>query len=296
MELRQLQFFLEVEKQQSFTKAAKSMFVAQPAISKSIAKLEQELGVILFKRAEKKVTLTPEGLEFFPHAKNMIEEAALAKLKMEELSGLEKGTVTLGLPSMAGSFYFPNIIVAFKQAFPHLILTVVEAGTKEIKKMIEEDEIDLGVIIEDTQAADKLDIFPFLNEEMVVCVTTSHPLAHLSSISYEALAHEPLILFKEGYYQRDIIDIAAKRSGITPNITFETNQISLTKSLMRQGLGITLFLKMVISEERDILPLSLEPPVFLQLALARKKKSYISKANQAFWDFFTERAIRTKDS
>lgn len=289
MELRQLEFFLEVEKQQSFTKAAQAMFVAQPAISKSIGKLEQELGVILFKRTEKKVSLTPEGLEFFPHVKNIMEEVALAKLKMEELSGLEKGTVTLGLPSMAGSFYFPNIIVAFKQAFPHLILTVVEAGTKEIKKMIEEDEIDLGVIIEDTQA-DKLDIFPFLKEEMVVCVPTTHPLAHQSSISYEALAHEPLILFKEGYYQRDIINVAAKRSGISPNVTFETNQISLTKSLIRQGLGITLFLKMVISEERDILPLSLEPPVFLQLALARKKKSYISKANQAFWEFFTEKA------
>lgn len=289
MEFRQLEYFLEVERQQSFTKAAQAMFVAQPAISKSIAKLEEELGVILFKRSEKKVLLTPEGFEFFPHAKNIIEEVALAKLKMEELSGLEKGTVTLGLPSMAGSFYFPNIIVAFKQAFPHLILTVVEAGTKEIKKMIEQDEIDIGVIIEDTQAA-KLDVFPFLKEEMVVCVTTAHPLANKASISYEALAHEPLILFKEGYYQRDIIDIAAKRSGMTPNITFETNQISLTKSLMRQGLGVTLFLKMVISEERDILPLSLEPPVFLQLALARKKKSYISKANQAFWDFFTEKA------
>ncbi|MGO8256646.1 LysR family transcriptional regulator substrate-binding protein, partial [Rhizobium ruizarguesonis] len=71
-----------------------------------------------------------------------------------------------------------------------------------------------------------------------------------------------------------------------PNVTFETNQILLTKSLTRRGLGITLFLEMVISEDPDLVAVSLNPPIYLELALAWKKRTYFSKANQAFLDFF----------
>lgn len=288
MELRQMEFFLQVVTEKSFTKAAQKLFVAQPAISKSIQKLEKELGVYLFKRGEKSIALTAEGERFLQYAQTIMEQVRMAKLEMAELAGLEKGEVTLGIPSMAGSYYFPNIIVDFKNRFPKLDISILEAGTKEIHRMLEEGEIDLGVVVVDNNTSSQLEILPFLNEEMVICVPSTHPFANKQAVPLEELAEEPLVLFKEGYYQRDIIHLAAEKKGIEPTIILETNQISLTKSLTRKGLGITLFLKMVISDDPDLVPVSLEPPVYLQLALAWKKKSYFSKANQTFLQFFIE--------
>lgn len=286
MELRQIEFFLEVVRQKSFTKAAENLYVAQPAISKSIQKLEKDLGVYLFTRTDKPIRLTPEGERFLQYAATIMDQVHLAKLEMNELSGFEKGEVTIGLPSMAGSYYFPKIIVDFKKEYPHLQISLFEAGTKDIQAAIEDGTIDLGVIVVDHQKNEKLKTLPFLKQEMVVCVPSHDPLAKQNSISYERLATLPLVLFKEGYFQRDIIDQASKITKTTPNVMFETNQISLTKSLTRRGLGVTLFLKMVISEDPDLVPVSLEPPVYLELALAWKEKNYFSKANQAFLDFF----------
>ncbi|MGO4887975.1 LysR family transcriptional regulator [Anaerobacillus sp. MEB173] len=288
MEFRQLEYFLEVAKENNFTKAADNLLVAQPAISKGIKNLEKELGLQLFNRSDKKITLTAEGQVFIHHAKTIVDQVKNAKLEMEELRGLEKGVVNIGLPSMAGSYFFPKIIVDFKRKFPHITISIYEAGAKQIQTMIEQGKIDMGAIVLD-DTTNHLDTIPFLKEEMVVCLPSTHPLATQSSISYEQLALEPLVLFKEGYFQRDIVAEVSHRTGLAPNITFETNQISLTKSLTRRGLGITLFLKMVIDDDPDLVPISLDPAVHITLAVAWKKNAYLSKANQAFIDFLVQR-------
>lgn len=286
MELRQIEFFLEVAKQRNFTKAAENLFVAQPAISKSIKNLENELGVYLFTRNEKNIRLTPEGERFYQYAATIYEQVQLAKLEMSELAGLEKGEVTLGLPSMVGSYYFPKIIINFKKKYPQLQISLFEAGTKKIQSALEEGKIDLGVVVSDRIQSNQLESISFLQEEMVVCMPKTHPLAQQKSITYEQLAAEPLVLFKEGYFQRDIIEKVVEKTGMKANVTLETDQISLTKSLTRKGFGITLFLKMVISDDPDLIGVSLNPPVYVDLSLAWKKKAYFSKANEAFLQFF----------
>lgn len=284
MELRQLQCFFETAKWKSFTKASKELYIAQPAVSMAIKKLEKELDIELFRRHDRTVRLTLEGERLFVHVQKIFKQLEEAKLEMAELRGLEKGEVKLGVPSMMGSFYFPNIIVAFKKAYPHLQISVIEDGTKQIQNLINKDEIDMGVIILDDSSRD-LEAIPITEDEMVVCVPSTHPLAKEKSITYDQLAKEPLVLFKEGYFQRDLVISHIHALGLTPNIAFETNQISLTKSLTRKGLGITLFLKMVILQDQDLVPLSLDPPITLSLALAWKRKTYLSKANKAFVDF-----------
>lgn len=284
MEIRQLQCFYETAKWNSFTKASEKLFIAQPAVSIAIKKLENELRVTLFHRHDRAVRLTVEGERFFVHVQKIFDQLEEARLEMAELCGLERGEVKLGLPSMMGSYYFPNIIVAFKETYPNLHISIVEDGTKQIQASIEKDQIDLGVVILDDSTTE-LEAIPIINEEMVVCVPLNHPLASKGSITYEQLAKEPLVLFKEGYFQRDLVINHIKELGLIPNIAFETNQISLTKSLTRKGLGVTLFLKMVIQDDADFVPLSLTPPITLSLGLAWKKKTYLSKANEAFVDF-----------
>ncbi|MFT9848995.1 LysR family transcriptional regulator [Aneurinibacillus sp. REN35] len=288
MEIRQLEFFVEVARRQSFTKAAEELLVAQPAISKSIKKLENEVGLLLFNRAERKVSLTAEGEVLLKHAETILDQLAHAKAEMEELSGLKKGEVRIGLPSMVGSYYFPGLIIDFKKKYPDLQIMVYEQGTVKIRQMLMDGEIDMGVILEDDEM-EGIEVLSFLEEEMVVCVPASHPFASLHAVSYEELAKESLILFKEGYFQREIIAQASQISGLPLNVTFETNQISLIKSLVARKLGVTLFLRMVVAEDSHLVPVSLKPPVYLKLGVAWNKNAYLSKANQAFLSFLMNR-------
>lgn len=288
MEFRQLEFFVEVARQRSFTKAAEELLVAQPAISKSMKKLEQEVGLLLFNRAERRVALTAEGEVFLKHAELILDQVARAKAEMEELSGLKKGEVRIGLPSMVGTYYFPGLIIDFKKMYPDLQITVYEQGVVKIRQMLVDGEIDMGVVLEN-DATDEVEVLPFLKEEMIVCVPDSHPFADRDAVSYEELTKESLILFKEGYFQREIIARASRMSGMPLNVTFETNQISLIKSLVARKLGVTLFLRMVIADDPHLVSVSLDPPVYLRLGVAWNKNAYLSRANQAFLSFLMNR-------
>lgn len=292
MELRQLEYFMEVTKHLNFTRAAEELCVAQSAISKSIKKLEEELGVLLFNRVDKKVFLTAEGEALLRHARRILEQVRHAREEMEEMRGLEKGEVRIGLPSMIGSYYFPSIILDFKKRYPHLQFKMYEEGTMKVQRMISNGEIDMGVIIQDT-IADDLEAVPFLEEEMVVCVPQDHPFAGRKYVTYEEVAREPLVIFREGYFQRELIADAGRKTGVPLDVRFETNQISLLKSLVTKGSGITLFLRMVLAEDPNLVPVSLHPPAYLKLAIAWKKHAYLSLANQEFLSFLMERtAVR----
>lgn len=289
MDIRKLEYFMEVAQTGSFSRAAERLLVAQPAISKSIQKLENELQLTLFDRSEKSVTLTPEGRVLLGHARSILGGIEEARKEMEEMRGLERGEIRIGLPSMFGSFHFPQIIKEFKKKYPSLHISVVEEGTIQVRKLIERKEVDLG-IIDIEQAGPEVEAVPLLTEEMVACFPAGHPLAGRKSVTLQELYDEPLILFKEGYLQRKLILEGSQSSNIRPNITFSTNQLSLIRSLVVEGLGVTLFLRAVAASDDRIRPVSLDPPVFLHLGAGRNRNTYLSKASQAFLEFLKERS------
>ncbi|MBP1155655.1 MULTISPECIES: LysR family transcriptional regulator [unclassified Paenibacillus] len=289
MDFKKLQYFVEIADSGSFTKAAEKLLVAQPAISKSIQKLEVELQLTLFDRSEKAVALTPEGRALLVHARAILSRIEEARKEMEELRGLEKGEIRIGLPSMFGSYYFPQIIKEFKKKYPALTISVVEAGTLEVQKLLDRKEVDIGIIALGDHHQEHHEVIPLLREEMVVCLPVGHSLARRSSLRLEEILNEPLVLFKEGYLQRKIIMESSHTATVQPNVTFSTNQLSLIKSLVSEGFGITLFLRMVIKhDDHQLVPVSLNPPVFLHLGASWRKDTYLSKACQTFMNFLKQ--------
>lgn len=288
MEFRQLEYFIEVALCQNFTRAAENLLVAQPAVSKAIQKLEQELQVTLIDRSSKHIALTPEGEVFLQHAKEILHRVEETKVEMNEMRGLEKGEVRIGLPSMVGSYYFPAIIKDFKRKYSALRINVVEEGTMQVQRLIERGEVDLGIIVVD-QPLEHLDYIPLLHEEMVACVPSDHPFAQKDYVTYHDLVKEPLILFKEGYFQRHLILETSKITGVNPNVSFSANQLSLIKSFVAEGLGVTLFLRLVAAADPKLVAVCLNPPIYLSLAVAWNKNKYLSLASQAFLDFLKNR-------
>ncbi|TYL47410.1 LysR family transcriptional regulator [Marinomonas sp. IMCC 4694] len=287
MDIKPLRYFIAIANTASFTQAAQQLKVAQPAVSMAIKKLEQDLGLTLIHRADRNIGLTDEGKKLLLHAEKIIQATDEALLEMSELKGLSQGEVRVGIPSMLGSYYFPPILMAFRHRHPTLTLKVIEGGTWQLQQMLEKGELDLSVIVAET-LPDSLDTRALLREEMLVTIATDHPFSQLDKISPEAFFDEELVMFKEGFFHRRIVDKLAKACQRTPKIGFETNLIPLIKSITQQGFGVSTLLAMVIEDDDQLITRSFDPPIWLDLNIAWRKNSYLSKANRAFLDFVIE--------
>lgn len=285
-DLRSLGVFLAVVDQGGFSAAARSLHLAQSAVSQTVANLEHRLELTLFHRHERRIGLTAEGEALVEHARDLLARAEAAELAMRELHGLVKGELRIGIPSMLGSYYFPPLLMGFKEHHPGIRLTVVEAGARRLQRMIAAGELDLGVVIDDGESR-HLTRRPLAREEMVVCVPREHPFAGRDHVTPEAFFAEPLVLFQDGYFHREFIDALARDTGASANVAFESNLIPLTKAIVRQGYGITTFLRRVV-EEAELAAVPFDPPAWLALSLAWKEGAYLSRAEQAFVEFALE--------
>jgi DNA-binding transcriptional LysR family regulator len=284
MDIKPLRYFVEVVRHASFTRAAEVLHVAQPAVSMAIRKLEAELELTLFHRNDRKVVVTDEGQRLLEHASRILQMMDDAQLEMQELRGLTRGEVRVGIPGMLGSYYFPPILMAFRHQHPNLRLSVVEAGTGRLQEMLQEGLLDLAIFVADA-VPDELDASVFLRQQMMVILPLDHALAQQPNISYEAFFKEELVLFQQGYFHRKAVDQIAKRGNCTPNIGFETNLLPLIKSIVKQGFGISTLLAMVLRDDPDLVAIPFKEPVWLDLSIAWRRQGYLSRANRAFVDF-----------
>lgn len=289
MDLKQLRYFQAVAQQSSFTRAAEQLHVAQPAVSMGVRKLEEQLGLLLFQRQERKVRLTDEGERLLQHAERILQAVDDAALEMAELKGLSQGDVRVGIPSMLGSYFFPPILMAFRHRFPELKLTVIEGGTWQLQQMLERGELDLGVIVAELLPLE-LEASTFLKAQMLVTVGQEHPFARQDAVTPAQFFSQELVMFKEGYFHRRIVDRLADATGVEPVIGFETNLIPLIKSIVQQGFGISTLLEMVIQPEDHLVTRPFSEPVWLDLSIAWRRDGYLSQANRAFRDFVLEQA------
>ncbi len=288
MDVRQLHCFVAIARLRNFTKAAEALQVAQPAVSMSIRRLEEELELILFNRQDRKVSLTAEGEIFLVHAERVLADLAAARHEMADLRGLGKGEVRVGIPPMLSSYFFPGILCDFSRRYPKLRLSVSGEGTGRIQKMISQGELDMGVIA-GHHVPESLESRHFLREEVVICVPPGHRFATEPSVSLAAFTSEPLVFFKEGYYLRELLFEVLKPTGRVPEIVFETNLFSLVKSLVKEGMGISTLLRMVVASDAELVAVPFDPPLYLDLDIAWKRHGYLSRANRAFVDFLLER-------
>ena len=286
MDVRQLKFFLGVAQCESFTKAAEKLHIAQPALSIAIKKLEEELEVLLFNRRDRKITLTAEGEALLLHAQGILQGVNNAKREIADLRGLLKGEVRVGLTPMLSSFFFPKIISSFKLSHPGLRISISGDSAWCIQRKIESGELDVGVIA--GEVPEGLDSHHLLREEIVACVYPGHPFAERKKVALCELLGEPLIHYKEGYHLRELIDELCACEGIIPAVVAESNLFSLIRSLVKEKLGLAFFLKMVVARDTEVVAISCDPPLFVNLYIAWKKNSYLSRANRAFVDFLIQ--------
>jgi DNA-binding transcriptional LysR family regulator len=286
MEIRQLEYFQAVSRHGSFTRAAEYLHVAQPSITNAIQKLEEELGIILFDRSQKKVALTAEGNAFLVRAERILRELKETIAEMNDFRNLNKGTIKVAVPPMIGAYLFPNIFTTFKKQFPNLELVVFEEGSLSARSMLEKEELDLGLVILPKHSL-LLNTLPITQEQIVLCVSPEHRLAVEKTVAFSQLRNEQFIMLKEDSYHRQLVIDECQKYGFTPRIVFSSSQIQTIKALVASNAGVSFLMEMVTKDDRNIRSIPLSTPLDIRIGLAWKKDKYLSKASQTLIEFLT---------
>ena len=284
MELRQLEYFQMASRLRNITRAAERLRVSQPNITVAIKKLEAELGIQLFDRSQKQLSLTPEGAVFLNRVELALRNIQDAVLEVNDYKQLQKGTIKIGIPPMMGAYLFPRIFSSFQRRYSHLDIFMHEEGSMSIREQLERDELDFGIIII-SDASHHLQLLPMSKNQVVCCVPENSPLAQKKSISLQDVAETNVVMMKEGSFLRQTILTKMKAANVAPNIVLESNQVVTLKGLVASGVGVAFLLDMVVEDTPGIKAIPLADPIFVDVGLAWKKDRYISKAAQSFIDF-----------
>ncbi|WP_170318220.1 LysR substrate-binding domain-containing protein [Paenibacillus thalictri] len=239
MDIRHLQYVIEVAMTGSFTKAAESLHISQPTISKAVKEIEDELGVILFDRTGKKAELTSEGYRIVSQARDIVGSFNSLTSEVNQAAHLHKGKLRIGLPPMAGAGFFPELIGKFHEQYPGIMLELVEYGAKRLAADIESGALDFGAVLLPVNR-DLYHSILIAEERLMLIVHPEHPLASRAEVPMEELSEESFILFREDFALNERIPAACISAGFQPRIVCESSQWDLIGSLVGVKLGISL--------------------------------------------------------
>lgn len=291
MDIRHLQYFIEVARFQSFTKAAEHLFISQPTISKMIKNLEEDLGVELFERTKRKVVLTDAGRLILAQAKTIDKAFQNLQTQLDDLLGLQKGHIRIGLPPIMDADQFIKILGGFHDQYPHITFQLVEGGAKKIETNILSEDLDVGITVLPTQE-ERFDYFFLSNEELEVVLPPSHPLAERKEIQLKELAEENFILFNKDFVLNDKIRSSCQKAGFTPKVISESSQWDFIGKMIASNFGISMLPKSVASllkEEVKRVHVT-EPSIAWDLAIIWPKEQYISYATRE-WLTYTQNRL-----
>ncbi len=293
MEFRQLTYFLAAAQTQNFRKAAELCLVAQPALSRQIAALEQELGVTLFKRAKQRVSLTPAGQEFAVYAKNALEQLQQGQQAMVNVQEGQEGCVLIGCVEPLATAFLPAIFPSFHQRYPRIRLNVRVGRTDDVLSLVQRGEVDLGLIFDPTARPDTLVVKELFRQSLHLLVPAQHPLARSSTpLPLQAILAEPLVLLRETSRLRRSIERILAQRGMTVQPLVEIDSIAGLKELVRQGCGVTFMLPALfgsdhLDSEVAVVPIAdiMEEFIF---ALVYRRSGSISRPARQFIHMIVE--------
>jgi len=226
-DLTRLRSFLETAAAGAITPAARHLFVTQPALSRRLQQLEEELGVLLFERSARGVALTEEGRFVERGARDLLERYEHMRAGVAALANLEAGTVRIGGGATAVSFLLPEAIAAFQRAKPGVLFQVKEAGSREVERDVAAERLELGVVTLpiDSAQAGEFEVTPLVTDRIVLVAAKSHPFAARRRIAANLLDGQDVVGFESHSAIRTLIDGALRDAGVRVHVVMELRSI-----------------------------------------------------------------------
>lgn len=283
--LNQLRAFYQTAKCQNVSRAAKQLFVSQPAVTAQIKLFEESCGLKLFKKKGRHLILTDEGKTLFNYARKIFEYERKIEDAVEQMKELKKGNLRLGSARTYARYFMPFLLTGFREAYPHIQIHFDEGSSVEMIHSL----IDLKnevVIIAKADDPPNITFIPFSREELVLIMPPNHPLADKSRINFKQIAEVPIIMKDPGSGTRKLVDELFERNNCTPNVLMETGDAEIIKLLVQHGEGIAFLVKEAVAvelQEKKLVTVAFEKdPIFLDVSIAHLEKQPLSPPAQAF--------------
>jgi len=238
MELRQLEYFVAVAEEANFTRAAERVHISQSGVSAQVRQLERELGHALLDRSGRSVRLTEVGAAVLPHAQAALDAVANARLAVDQLAGLVRGHVTVGMVSGCALPTLAELLAEFHDRHPGVAITLTEAGSDHLVEMLHDGRIDLALIGSAGPPTPGLEGSVILDEPLVAAVTADDRLAARKSIGIDALRDRAMICLPRGTGVRTALDAGCAAVGFKPRIVLEASALPMVAQLAALGLGV----------------------------------------------------------
>ncbi|ONI88934.1 LysR family transcriptional regulator [Actinosynnema sp. ALI-1.44] len=240
METRQLETFVTVAEELSFTRAAQRLHAVQSTVSAAIKALEAELGTKLFDRSTRRVTLSAAGAAFLPEAKAALEAVDRAMAAAQEASAGLRGTIRVGTMTNITVFDLPELLGSFHRHYPlvDIHVTVSATGSSGMADDVRTGRLDLALLGLPESDLAGLTVRPLANWPYTVLLPHDHPLAGRAGVALADLAHESFVDTPSGFGNRVAIDRAYVALGSPRRVGVEVADLLAVSSYIRAGLGI----------------------------------------------------------
>jgi len=282
MEWHQINYFQVVAKTQHITHAAEQLSISQPALSRSIAKLEDELGVKLFDRKGRNIYLNRYGKMFLHRVEQSIKQIEIGKQEILAEIHPDYGTIALAFYPSLGMSFVPDILSSYRGKFPNVKFLLNQASNQEIFNQVKSGKVDLALLTL-LQEDKELIWEPLITEELFLIVSNNHRLAAYDEVDLNLIKHEPFISFQEGYGLRTIIRNFCLEAGFEPNIVFEGQDIGSVTGLVGANLGVSLVPNLQVLKKNKVKLIHVRNPICKrEIGIARLKDSYLSPVTQNF--------------
>ena len=288
MTLDQLVTLQTISTMKSFRRAAQSLHLSQPAVSKQIRALERELGERLFERG-RTAQLTLAGATLLKHADRLSEIVRVARDEIADLRDLKSGRLAIGASHTVASQLLPGVIEAYRLQYPQVALTVETGWSPDVLGRVASHDLDLGMVVltnPKPNGDSQLACFELDTAETVFVASPKDPRVKKQELTFEEFAKLPLILNHEGcLYRRYLAGRFAER-GVPMNVAVEALGFDLEKKLTQLGLGVSLLSRMLVTKELKERSLKTFKVKGLQLrsysCLVYRRDKYLHGAMRAF--------------
>ncbi|MGE5508293.1 MAG: selenium metabolism-associated LysR family transcriptional regulator [Chitinophagales bacterium] len=289
---RQLEAFVAVVEKRNFTRAAKALFISQPAVSFQIRALEESLGAQLLERQGRQIRLTPAGEVVFQEAKNILAAQERMHEALASLNSLDTGRVVVGASTIPGEYVLPRLAGEFKNRYPGIQIALRIGESTRVAEWLLDRTVDLGVVGVQVNNP-QLKFTRIFSDELVAVMPAGHPLAAQAEITLEQLLAEPFVLRGAGSGTRQVFEHHLFEAGYSPDRLKAVMELDTTRAVLsavEAGVGVSIVSEWAVSElgrslvARPVAGGHLVRELFLAQNVAR----YVTPAARRFADYLIE--------
>ncbi|TCL05749.1 MULTISPECIES: LysR family transcriptional regulator [Sodalis] len=283
MDIRTLRYFVEVVKQQSFTRAADALFVTQPTISKMLKQLEDELDRPLLMREGRKLLLTDSGQAVYQRGLAILDEFRQLESELEDIGSLKKGRLRLGIPPMVGT-QMADLISSFRRRYPGIELLIAEFGGLTVQQAVLSGELDVALTALTAETETTLNVLPLFSHPLCAVVPRAAPWLDRTGIALAELGDWPVLIYNEDFALHRHLMRAFQAEGINPQIAVRSGQWDFLAAMAEAGIGIAILPEPICQrlDKSRLLWLPVTPPMMWQLGLIWRQGIYLPHSAQAW--------------